>query len=332
MSVSTLDKSLSASPSHDRLQDSPKTDVKARRPAPEALSFSDRNMANVSFSSRENKAGPVFGDPQTPTERHYPASPAMHHSVTAMRPGFMDPFRHWMHTCFGWPRPPHRPCSGNPPPRPQPGCGNPPPRPDPTIGKPYPTWPGRPDSEYSLKSNEQLATQLRRNFKAFMDPKNPGFVSIDSIQTMAKKGWSPFSSVNDNIRLAKEMLRRPELLSALDRHSSTGALDGLIDRQNVDLVVGGKNYFKYKSDKELVGELLKHFDELKDGPSSWDIDIQDLRNLAREPLTGDSPRDYLVQLAQELLRRNDLVTRLDDLASRESDERIHLFALFLLRS
>ncbi|WP_231980923.1 hypothetical protein [Pseudomonas rhodesiae] len=177
-----------------------------------------------------------------------------------------------------------------------------------------------------------MATQLRRNFEAFMDPKNPGYVSIDSIQAMAKKGWSLLPRVNDNIRLAKEMLRRPELLSALDRHSSTGALDGLIDRQNVDLVVGGKNYFKYKSDKELVGELLKHFDELKDGPSSWDIDIQDLRNLAREPLTGDSPRDYLVQLAQELLRRNDLVTRLDDLASRESDERIHLFALFLLRS
>jgi hypothetical protein len=36
-------------------------------------------------------------------------------------------------------------------------------------------------------------------------------------------------------------------------------------------------------------------------------------------LTGDSSRDHLVQLAQELLKRNDLVTRLDDLASRESD-------------
>lgn len=175
-----------------------------------------------------------------------------------------------------------------------------------------------------------MAKQLSRNFNAFMDPKNPGYVSINSIQAMAQKGWSPFPSVNENIRLAKEMLRRPELLSALDRHSSSGALDGLIDRQNVNLVINGQNYFKYKTDKELVGSLHEHFDTLKDGPWSSDISLHDLRNLAREPLTGDSPRDHLVQLAQELLRRNDLVTMLDNLASQAYDGRINLRALLLM--
>lgn len=69
--------------------------------------------------------------------------------------------------------------------------------------------------------------------------------------------------MNENIRLANELLRRPELMAAMDRHSSTGALDGLIDRQKLNMVIKGENYFKYKTDKELAGELLDHFDELK---------------------------------------------------------------------
>ncbi|WP_181081368.1 MULTISPECIES: type III secretion effector protein [Pseudomonas] len=327
MSLSTPDTSSAASSALDRFQDSAKAEFKARRPAPGALSFNDANTANVSFSVREDKAGPVFGDLHAPTERHHPAYPGM----PARHPGFMDTFRQWMNAHFGWHRPPRpHPCCSNPPPRPQPGYGNPPPRPDPTIGKPYPTLPGRPDPQYSLKNNEQLASQLSKNFDAFMDPKKPGYVSIDSIYAMAKRGWSSDPRVNENIRLAKEMLRRPDLLGALDRHSSTGALDGLIDRQNVNRVIHGDNYFKYNTDKELVGELYEHFSVLKDGPGSADISISDLRNLAREPLTGDSPKDHLVQLAQELLKRSDLVTKLDNLASQNGDGRINLRALLLL--
>ena len=114
-----------------------------------------------------------------------------------------------------------------------------------------------------MKNREELAQQLLDNFNAFRDPKKPGYVSVDSILAMAKRGWSPNPAMNENIRLANELLRRPELMAAMDRHSSTGALDGLIDRQKLNMVIKGENYFKYKTDKELAGELLDHFDELK---------------------------------------------------------------------
>ncbi|PIB47512.1 hypothetical protein AOA57_19760 [Pseudomonas sp. 2588-5] len=135
--------------------------------------------------------------------------------------------------------------------------------------------------------------------------------------------------MNENIRLAKEMLRRPELMNAIDRHSSTGALDGLIDRENLRLVINGGNYFKYHSDKDVVQELLEHFKELRG--SQWDLSLQvnDLKQLAASTLTGDSEKDHLIQLAQEMLKRSDLVTKLDNLASQDRDGRISLLALLL---
>jgi hypothetical protein len=172
-----------------------------------------------------------------------------------------------------------------------------------------------------------LAKQLLDNFNAFRDPKNPGYISVGSIHAMANRGWSSNPAVNENIRLAKELLRRPDLMSALDRHSSTGSLDGLIDRQNLNLVIKGGNYFKYNTDKELAGEMLKHFNELKGGPWGQDISIKDLRKLAAKHQTGDSAKDHLIQLAQEVLKRSDLVKMLDNLASPDNDGRISKEAL-----
>ncbi len=163
--------------------------------------------------------------------------------------------------------------------------------------------PGFPDPQYSLKSREDLAKQLSANFNAFRDPRNPGYVSRDSIQAMAKKGWSPNPAVNENIRLANELLRRPELMSALDRHGSTGALDGLIDRTSLNAVINGTNYFQFKTDKELFGEMLEHYNDLKGRYGGRDLTVSDLRKLAGQSLTGDSPKDHLIQLAQEMFKR-----------------------------
>ncbi|OPA94081.1 hypothetical protein BFW88_09570 [Pseudomonas fluorescens] len=131
--------------------------------------------------------------------------------------------------------------------------------------------------------------------------------------------------MNQNIRLAKELLRRPELTDALDRHSRTGSLDGLIDRENVSLVIKGDNFFQFKSDKELAGKMLEHFDELK-GRCGNDLNISNLKKLARQDLTGDSSKDHLIQLAQEILKRSHVLrdmdnhtgTKNDNLISRES--------------
>ena len=293
------------------------------RPVLAALSFSGQNAANVSFQSRESVAGPVFGSQSPVTAHNSVADPVAHQKTAPAQSGLLDQVRHWVNPWLGGGRPPHHPGWSNPPPRPLPVISNPPPR-------PFPTMPGRPDPHYSLKNNEQLAVQLRDNFNAFRDPRNPGYISTDSIRAMANKGWSPFPSVNENIRLAKELLRRPELMSALDRHTSTGALDGLIDRNNVNAVIYGQNYFKYKTDKELAGEMLEHFNELKGSPWNRELHVNDLRQLAAENLTGDSRRDHLVQLSQEILRRSDVLRQMDDLLSRPGDDRISWAGLYFL--
>ncbi len=181
-----------------------------------------------------------------------------------------------------------------------------------------------------MKNREELAQQLRDNFNAFADPKKPGYISVDSILAMAKRGWSPNPAMNENIRLANELLRRPELMAAMDRHSSTGALDGLIDQQNLNLVIKGENYFKYNTDKELAGELLEHFDELKNGSGGSSLKIRDLKKWARQPLTGDAAKDHLIQLAQEMLKRSDLLEKMDNRASKDGDGKISRTGLYLL--
>ncbi len=272
----------------------------------------------------------MFGAPSSQAPRQSAADNVMRHSSEPARQGLMDTVRHWVSPWFAWHRPQPGPGYCNPPPRPNPGCSNPPPRPDPTVGKPYPPAPGWPDPTYSLKSNDELAQQLRDNFNAFRDRSNPGYVSVDSIYGMAKKTWSPNPVTNANIRLANELLRRPELMSALDRHSSTGALDGLIDRQNVNIVVKGENYFKYKTDKEMAGEMLEHFDELKRNPWDRELSFNHLRSLAAQEQTGDSPMDHLIQLSQEILKRSDVLREMDNLAGRDNDGRISWQALYQL--
>ncbi len=162
----------------------------------------------------------------------------------------------------GGQRPPVHPGCGSAPPRPMPGdCA--PARPHPVGGRPYPSPSYGIDPGYANKSREQLAQQLLDNFDAFKDRGNAGYVSVNSIREMAKKGWSHDPVMNQNIRLAKELLRRPELVDAIDRHRSTGALDGLINRQKLGMVISDTNFFKYNSDKQLAQEMLEHFDALK---------------------------------------------------------------------
>lgn len=322
MSVSTLDTPVNASSNPNLPRASTGPEAKARGPAPAAPSFNGHNAANVNFQARDNHRGLMFGNPQPTTAHARHADQAGHYGSMPAMPALLDLFKQWLGHWFGGHRPgmgsgcnnpPPRPMPGcsNPPQRPMPGASNPPPRPFPTIGRPYPTPPGRPDPQYSLKNNEDLAKQLRDNFNAFIDPRNYGAVTIDSIHAMAKKGYSSNPVMRENIRLANELLRRPDLLSALDRHSTTGALDGVIDRQNVNLVISGENYFKYKTDKELAAEMYEHFDDLKGASWKRELSISDLKKLAQQPLTGDAPKDHLIQLAQEVLKRSDALTRMD---------------------
>lgn len=199
-----------------------------------------------------------------------------------------------------------------------------------SIGNPYPPAPGRPDPRYASKSPAELTRQLRDNFTAFQDPRFPGRVSASSIYAMANRGWSSNPVVNENIRLANELLRRPDLMKAFDRLDSNGQPDGLISRFSLNSVLTGNNQFRYTTDKQLAGEMLTHFSALNGGRPGHPISFSDLRNMASRSLTGDSAQNHLIQLAQEVLKRVDVLRVMDNLDSHNNDGRISLQALLKL--
>lgn len=295
MSISTLDSPVLPS---STLDTSPLT-PQVNRAVPSTPSFEGQNQANVNFHSRAQSSGPVFGDHQSPANRGGGHSHAPHnHNPLAMahvmrHPSFLEQFKQWISQWFGGCRPPACP-----------PCNSAPPRPDPTIGRPHP----KPD--YTMQSHEQLTQALLDNFTAFTGSAHAKYMTSRDIRAMANRQPGNDPVMNNNIRLAKELLNRPDLMQALDRNNGTGATDNRFSKQDLRDGLNDTNFFRYKSDKEIAGEMLSHFDELA---RRWggQISIKDLKQLAAQPLTGDSPKDHLIQLAQALLSRGNLLNAMD---------------------
>lgn len=226
--------------------------------------------------------------------------------------------------------PPPRPLPGNlqpnpgPPPRPlpenlRPNPG-PPPRPNPTL----------PDPFYSKQSNEQLAQRLLNNYGAFKGSWLSRNVTTRSLQRMADQPLTGDPQRDSNIRLAKELLRRPELLQSLDRNGSTGALDGRLTKDDIASFVRSDNPLKLSDDKQLVQQMLNNFNALKGGYFSSTIKLRDLNARAMQPLTGDPHTDRLIQLAKEVMARSDLMSAMDNIIGWQRDGRISRQELYAL--
>ena len=289
MSVSTTDPSVSTSSFHGHSHANTRPDEAAQRSSPAASPVNGQKTANVSFHFHQDHAGPVFGQPQT-------TAPHQHQHAEPQRPapsmwGLLAMVNNLM-SLLGFARPPML-------------------------------------TGLSTKSNEQLAQMLLNNFDAFRDPKRPNYVSLDSIRTMAKKAWTSDPVMNQNILLAREMLKRPALMRGLDQHGATGAQDGLISWQNLAAVSRGDTLFKYRSDKELVGSIFQHFNELK-SPGAQDLRISDLARWAAEPLMGKGHQDDLIQMAREILKRTWLLENIDDFQLGSNGDIISLSALYHL--
>jgi hypothetical protein len=198
-----------------------------------------------------------------------------------------------------------------PPPRPLPDgvCPNPGPPPRPT--------PERPDPYYSKLSNQQLAQALLTNYGALKGGQYSRQVTRESLQKMADQ-----LPVDANVRLAKELLRRPDLIRALDRNMSTGASDGRLSREDILSVIRSDNPFKLKDDKELVKEMLGHFDELKRKLRGKSITLDNLKELAKQPLTGNPATDHLIELVKEVASRSILQGRMDNVDEWQRDGKI----------
>jgi hypothetical protein len=206
---------------------------------------------------------------------------------------------------------PCRPCIGKPP-KPNPGyCG---------------PVSGRPDPLYSGKTNEALAKHLLDNFDSF-GGRGAQYVTPENLASMASRPLTGHAATDHNIRAAREILKRPGLVEALDRHSSTGHLDGLIDRLKITMIINSTNPFKYHDDKELAQAMLERFGDLKSGFWNPAIEIKELRQLAAKPLTGRPRTDALIQLAKEVTQRSHLLQQMENTGSRPHDGKIHKDAL-----
>ncbi len=242
------------------------------------------------------KPDPCYGKPPKPP-KPVPCKPDPCYSKPPERPTPCKP-----DPCYS--KPPERPT----PCKPDPCYSKPPVRPTPC--KPDPCYGHKPDPVYSQKSNDDLARQLLNNFDAFKDPKTPWFVTTQSLSDMANKPLTGNPAQDQNIRLARELLRRPEVVNALDRHSSTGALDGLIDRQKIQMTLSSQSPLKYQDDSRLAQEMLEHFEGLKDPANPGFISIDKLHGLASWP-TSDPVHGRLAWIAQEVLKRSEVKENMD---------------------
>ena len=344
MSVSAIERPVTTTPQRTSSQ----TDTKAKTPAEQT---GGGQGAGISFSSRANQSGPVFGESSA---KHVPCRPDPCYSKPP-KPPKPDPCR--PDPCYSKPPKPPKPdpcrpdpCYSKPPKPPKPDpcrpdpCYSKPPapckpqKPDPeycrpTPGKPEKPDPGycrpdpcKPDPYYSKMSNDQLAQRLLDNFDGIKSPSTSWLTTTD-LRNMADKPLTGSPGMDRNIRLAQELLRRPEIVQAVDRHSTTGALDGIIDKTKIRMILNSDNPYKYQGEQELAHEMLRKFEGLKDVRYPQYINIEKLKEMAKWPLTGNRELDELIYVSKEIAQRSELMRKMDDLGSRDKDGWIHKEAL-----
>lgn len=333
MSVSALDKPVHNPPLRTP---PPKPEHKVKNAGSSA--DGGQNAGRVSFGSGNKKPCKIDPGQASSTKANCTQESRQSVATDAQPSGLLNHFKQKLKGWCGGQRPPKPdpcpppPCNAKPPKPPKP-CPPEPPKPDPCYGKPperptpckpdpcngkpperpTPCKPdpchGKPDPWYSGQSNDDLAKMLLNNFDAFRDPKQ-SWITTQAISDMASKPLTGDVDQDRNIRLARELMKRPELVNAIDRHSTTGALDGIIDRLKIQMTLNSQSPHKYQDDKQLAGEMLANFSALKDPDNPQYISIDKLRDMAKWP-TDDPTHGHLAWIAQEVLKRSETLAGLD---------------------
>lgn len=203
---------------------------------------------------------------------------------------------------------------------------------------PSPSTPARPhctnsgSSHPSKMSDQQIAQSILNNFDAFEDPAKPGFITQKGLRELANQPLTGRFSDDQNILLAREVLKRPELNKLMDQDSVTGKQDGLIDRKNLEIAAKGGNPFSASSDNDLAKTMLENFGDLRDDYWTSSINIEHLKELAQKPLAGEAGKDRNGQLAREVLSRPELLKKMDNYYSKDNDGWIRSEALISLNA
>ncbi|MFL1501734.1 hypothetical protein ACI77J_19370 [Pseudomonas sp. O64] len=312
MSVSNTTVSVSISSSADTTQVNSNPVAQASAFASTTAPYHSHNGASVNFHASQSQGGPVFGQQQQAASHHnYFNSSAHSQDFSAMTHhashyGGTQQLEQWGRPWMGRPNPPIN------------------------AHGPYPITLGKPDPLYSKKSNDQLATDLLRNARAFTTPGNRSTINKSAIEEMAyqKPGRNPV--MNQNIRLASELLKRPDVMDAFFRQPGTGELGDQVEISNLSAFNRDPNPLKYSTDKQVVQELLSHFDNFTEHFGRRQIGIGDLQYLAGLGLTGIPSLDHYLQLSKTAVNRSDLLEIMDNVASKYGDKRISQEGLMLL--
>ncbi|KAF2406847.1 hypothetical protein SAMN04490179_4686 [Pseudomonas antarctica] len=311
MSVSTTTVSVSISSSADTTQVNSNPAAQASAAVSTAASYHSHGGGSVNFHASQSQGGPVFGQQQPAASHHnYFNSPAHSQDFSAMthhasHHGGTQQLEQWGNPWMG--------------------------RPKPLINAhgPYPITLGKTDPMYSKKSNDQLATDLLRNARAFTTPGNRSTISKHAIEEMAqqKPGRNPV--MNQNIRLAGELMKRPDVMDAFFRQPGTGATGDQVSISHFSAFNRDQNPLKYSTNKQVVQELNSHFGQLSEYFGGRQINILDLEYLAGLQQTGISSLDHLLNVSKTATDRKDLLDMLDNVASRSADNRISQTGLML---
>ncbi|MGF6095057.1 hypothetical protein [Pseudomonas sp. 18175] len=285
-----------------------------------------QNAERVSFGSGENKSCKVTAFHQSPDRGQ---ASQCHNRQPSNEPS--SPFTQLRQAFKSWwggqrpPRPdpcPTPPCSAKPP-RPDPclppPCNTKPPEPDPCPPPPCynkpspPPKPCRPEPPEPCRyeRNDKLLEELVKNFGEFQKLSCKSYITTNDIKEMAREPFGESDKKDQSIHLAQALLKHPELINAIDRHSTTGALDEIIDLQKIEMTLNSKSPYKYFDDKYLADEIFKHFSEFTSMKSSDYISVRKLKRIASQSteLPGSA---HLTWMAQELLKRSETLEKLDD--------------------
>lgn len=104
-----------------------------------------------------------------------------------------------------------------------------------------------------------MVQELLKNFSAFAKPSYAKSLNTRAIFEMANMPQGNNPAMNRNIRLAKELLLRPGVMSALDRNQGTGAVDGQIEKNQLETFQRDDNPFKYKGGQANSSRAIQSF-------------------------------------------------------------------------
>ena len=171
-----------------------------------------------------------------------------------------------------------------------------------------------PDNPFKALSNRGMAVYLNTNFSRFADPKQPGVVTRESLETVARSGSQEVGEAHFS-KFALALLGNSGLMEKLAR-------GGDINRASVAAFIHPQNgHFSSKSDLDLTWHLLNNFSTFSKphtfvvGRNASETENVVTRDTLQRVKNSNSSSRYTSEhrlFASELLLRSSLAAKILD--------------------